>query len=178
MRRIKRVEDTFTLESKARLEETDQLCDQCGNSECSVRAIMKRLAVNRYNARVSVLSCKSYIPTFDFRDDAGLEGMFNTFRLGGAWAERVAPGTLVNLRRTDGTHIGEAEVIATHVGLFEEMNAKFGFDNHLAIDAEVRGEEFDLEKVMRECYGGHRFSAGSLVSVIELKRINGVTEKG
>jgi hypothetical protein len=171
MKRVKRIDNYYTLETKQRSAETDLLCDMCGNGECSIRMILGRVKINRFNAKLAVTRCEAYIPTLDFRDALGMDSEFNTFRLSGAWASRVAPGTLVNLRKTDGSHIGVAEVVQTHVGLFTDMDQQFGAGNHMAIYAEVEGEDFSLGKVMRDAYGGHRFHEDSTVSVIELKRI-------
>ena len=179
MRRVKRIGNFHTLETKARAEETDLLCDQCGNVECSIRGIINRVKINRFNAKLAVIRCESFLPSLDFRDGAGMDSDFNTFRLGGAWATRVGPGNLVNLRSAvDGSILGVAEVIRTHVGPFTGMAAEFGADNHLAIDAAINDRDFDLAKVMRECYGGHRFNVDSTVSVIELRRIHAASEEG
>lgn len=63
-------------------------------------------------------------------------------------------------------------------GAFPDMQRKHGADNHLAIHANVIGEDFYLAKVMRESYGGHRFKEDAVVSVISLRRINGAGEEG
>lgn len=171
MKRVKKHGSYFTLESRKLAESTERLCDQCGNAECSVRAILRRIAVNRYNAKIQVLRCDSFIPQLEFRDPSGCAGEFNTFRLGGAWASRVVPGQLVSLACNARDWQLPAEVTYVDVGPFEEMRAKYGVDNHLAIDAEISGKPFDLAKVMRECYGGHRFNESSVVSVIGLKEL-------
>lgn len=178
MRRVKRFDTYHTLETKDRAALTDSLCDYCGNQECSIRLIMRRIKINRFNAKTAVTRCESYMAIIEFRDPAGLELEFNTFRLGAAWAKRVAPGDVVALKQTGGEIFGTAEVIVTHVGHFPEMNHKHGVDNHLAIAAEVEGKPFDLAKVLTESYGGHRFNIDSTVSVIELRRNDAVGEEG
>lgn len=178
MRRIKRINGYFTLEKGGRAEETDQLCDQCGNSECSIRMIVNRVKINRFNAKLAVIRCEAFIPSLDFRDTAGMGSEFNTFRLGAAWAKRVQPGDLVNLRDTSGNVVGVAEVTAVDYGAFPEMDKLHSVDNHLAIDAELQGKDFCMEKTMTEVYGGHRFNAQSTVSVISLRRIDGTGEEG
>lgn len=178
MKRVKKVGNSFTLESAARADETDLLCDQCGNEDCSLRVIINRVRINRFNAKLAVIKCQSFMPILVFRDAAGLGSEFNTFRLSGAWAKRLDPGDIVALHVAKGQTIGLAEVIAVRAGCFTEMSAEFGADNHLAIDAEVNGLEFDLGKVMAECYGGHRFNTSSTVSVIDLRRTDGVSEEG
>ena len=177
MKRLKKIENYWTLETSQRSTETELLCDSCGNKDCSLRLIISRVKINRFNAKVAVTRCESFIPVLTFRDAAGTEEEFNTFRLGAAWAKRVDKGDLVALHTTDGAHIAYAEVVDTHSGPFKAMSDQFGIDNHLSIQAEVAGEVFDLEKIMTACYGGHRFNNQSNVTVIELRRINGVSEE-
>jgi hypothetical protein len=176
--RVKKVNGYYTLETKDRAEKTELLCDQCGISDCSIRAILNRVKINRYNAKLSITKCQAFLPSLDFRDAKGMEDEFNTFRLGGAWGDRLEAGQMVNLRSTKGEVIGVAEVTGVHKGVFTEMSKRFGADNHLSIDAEVNGQEFNLGKVMTECYGGHRFNVNSIVTVIEMRRVHGAGEKG
>jgi hypothetical protein len=179
MKRVKKQENFFTLETADRALETDLLCDQCGNQECSLRLIINRVRINRFNAKLNVTRCESFVPILTFRDDAGLAGEFNTFRAGAAWVDRVGPGDLVALQSTAGAFIGYAKVRQSHVGTFEEMDKRFGSDNHLAIDAAVSGKElFSLFDIMIQSYGKNRFSAKSNVSVIELRRLDGNEEEG
>ncbi len=177
--RVKRMPDGYyTLETKDRAGKNDLLCDQCGVADCSIRMILKRVKINRFNAKLAVIRCQAFMPSLDFREAKGMEDEFNTFRLGGAWADRLAVGQQVNLRSTKGEVIGVAEVIGVHKGPFKQMEREFGADNHLSIDAEVNGQEFSLEKVMTECYGGHRFKVDSPVTVIQMRRVDGDAEEG
>lgn len=146
--------------------------------ECSVRGILNRIKVNRFNAKLAVTRCESFVAILTFRDAVGMASEFNTFRLSGAWAKRVAPGDVVALQHAAGDLIGYAKVVETHAGKFRDMEREFGINNHMVIDAEVRGESCDLAKVMTECYGGHRFNPEGTVSVIELRRIDGIGEEG
>lgn len=178
MKRVKKIGSYYTLETPARAEETDLLCDQCGNLDCSIRLIVQRIKVNRFNARVSITRCESFVPILKFSDTAGLSGEFNTFRLGGAWAKRVSVGDVVLLQNGQGEAIDYATVCDTHIGSFSDMAHEYGVDNHLAINAEISGTPFDLAQVMTKLYGAHRFSLNSTVSVIELRRRDGVGEEG
>lgn len=176
MRRIKRIEGGYTLETPARASEVDTLCDQCGNMECSIRGIVNRLKVNRFNAVIAITRCASFVPVLQFLDPRGLDGEFNTFRLGGAWARRVQPGDRVALVGK-AAFIAYAKVINTHAGKFTDMDKHYGIDNHLMIDAALSGVDLVLESVMSSIYGKHRFTPASTVSVIELRREDGVVEK-
>jgi hypothetical protein len=173
MRRVKLTDEGHTLEDNKRLSQEDALCDHCGDKDCSIGKIMARLKQNRFQARTEVISCKSFIPVLSFQSNAGMAGTFNTFRLGGAWAERVAPGSEVSLTRSGGMEICRARVIEVHKGSFPEMAAVHAVYNHLAIEAEFNGEEFDMEQVMRQVYGPNRFGPNGVVSVIYLRREDG-----
>lgn len=160
----------FTLLNAELAGKRENLCDQCGAIECTINLILHRLKVNKQNASVEVKTCKSFRPVLDFRDPAGTEFAFNTFRLGMAWSRRVFSNDVVALRGPKGLY-GEAKVLGTHSGPFAAMREQFGDDNHLAIAAAVAEQDFDLESVMRKNYGPNRFSASSNVSVIYLERL-------
>lgn len=178
MRRFKMLGDTrYTLETPARAEVRDLLCDQCGRDACSVRMIMKRIWHNRFGADLAVTRCASFVPVLEFRNGAGLDAPeFNTFRLGGAWAKRVVNGSIMRLNYPGGVRFARVKSVTT--GPFSVMSKEFGIDNHLAIEASALGMEIDLEAVMTECYGKHRFNSSSTVAVIEMEGIDGGLEEG
>lgn len=172
MKRVKRLEEGYyTLESAAAVESVEILCRQCGHSECSIGAIMKRLEVNRYNAVLSVAKCKSFVPVLDFIDASGTESAFNTFRLGAAWAARVEVDQKVAITHNK-KPLGYAKVVSVHSGLLSVMLEEHGIDNHLSIAAAINGEEFDLGAEIQKIYGPHRAGQGSLCTVIYLERQN------
>lgn len=172
MQRVKRIDGYYTLENKGGADKLELLCDQCGISECSIRMVLTKLKINRFNAKLAVKRCESFIPRLEFRDNAGMEAEFNTFRLGGAWFTRVAVGQLVNLSNPLNGWQAVAEVTGVHRGTFAEMARLYGADNHLAIDAELSERDFSLADVMRQCYGPQRFSEQSTVTVIQLRRVD------
>lgn len=178
MRRLKLIDGYFTLETKDRALDDERLCDSCGNTGCSIRQILNRLRVNRFNAVPNIKRCESFVPILEFRDHSGCEDAFNTFRLGGAWAKRVVPGTLVSLRNSTANWSLVAVIEGIHSGPFNKIAPVFAGDNHLAIAAERDGKPFDLEQVMTKLYGGHRFNNRSTVTVLEMRSIDGVRVQG
>jgi hypothetical protein len=126
--------------------------------------------MNKMGANIEITSCASYIPQLAFRDDAGMEGEFNTFRLGGMWAQRLHPGQHVMLVRTNEEKIGVAVVQSVHVGSLAEMIDEHGLENHLSIAADRRGRELDMLKVMKAVYGSTRVDLRSMTTVVYLKR--------
>lgn len=162
----------YTLLPLDQGEDREALCEGCGLESCVMRQVMRRVEVNKYNAIVRVKSCQSFQPILDFRDQAGTAGQFNTFRLGRAWEQRLKRGDIVALRGSDKEIFGKACVKALHSGLFSVLNELYGSDNHSAIAAELAGKDFDLGRVMKNCYGSTRFTEDRVVSVIYLERLN------
>lgn len=103
---------------------------------------------------------------------SGLEGEFNTFRLGGAWAKRTIPGErLLLIDKKQSAVLGWGLVSAVHVGTLTEMSALHGSRNHnqKGLDPEGAGER--VIAAMKKRYGPHKVNDNSKVTVIELKRI-------
>lgn len=168
---LKRTENGyFTLLPMALGEEREGLCGKCGTCDCAIRLIARKLEVNRANAIVSIKSCLSYTPAFDFKDVSGMEAQFNTFRVGLAWMQRLKVGDVVALRGPEGI-FGRASVTALHSGPFMEMDRLYGEDNHLAIQAAIEGKDFDMAKVLRGLYGPNRFDENRQTTVIYMERL-------
>lgn len=102
---------------------------------------------------------------------SGLDGEFNTFRLGIAWSKRLAPGEIVLLiDKKQFLVIGHAEVTAIQVGELSDMSALHARRNHnqIGLDPDGAGERL-IANMMRR-YGPHKLSHTSRVTVIYLKR--------
>lgn len=126
--------------------------------------------MNKQGAKIDITSCATYMPKLAFKDSAGMEDDFNTFRLGGMWAQRLHPGQHVLLTRTNEEKIGVAVVQSVHVGALAEMIDEHGLENHLSIAAAKRGKELDMLKVMKVVYGSNRVDLRSMTTVVYLKR--------
>lgn len=109
-----------------------------------------------------------------------LDGEFNTFRLGGAWAKRVQPGDKVGLLdKKQMRLVGFATVTGVHRGKLNELSPLHGCRNHNQkhLPSDGAGERVIAAMVKR--YGPHKCRDNSLVTVIELKEIkNGNDDPG
>lgn len=111
-----------------------------------------------------------------FADRRGLEfPLFNTFRLGGAWAKRLTKGDGVLLAFKHEV-IGCAKVKMVHTGkAIDVLNFYARFSHvELALAAEqgegYRGEEAPQRRVqsMQRTYGPHKFTPESTITVVSL----------
>lgn len=102
----------------------------------------------------------------------GIEGEFNTFRLSGAWAKRVEPGSKVILmNKKEYSLMGWAEVTAVHVGRLDALSALHGFRNHNQKHLPPEGAKDRLIAAMVKRYGPNKCGHHSRVTVIDLKCI-------
>lgn len=134
------------------------LCESCGHHlHCGIESAETRL-------------CTGYQPVIPFKSLAGTEGLFNTFRLGGAWANRVKKGDTIGLLNTQGEKVATAVVRSVHVATKEEMLAEHAHLNHLMLAKGSRDPVADLTKTVRNLYGTNFFAKAALMTVIYLRR--------
>ena len=102
----------------------------------------------------------------------GMEGVFNTFRLGIAWTKRVEPNDIILLtNKARSTVIGRAKVVDIKIGTLSEMaatDARFNH-NHREYKTLVAAER--LVESMIKRYGPQKCSENSKVTVIYLEII-------
>jgi hypothetical protein len=169
MRSLRRLPDgSYTIDPAKELDR-DNLCNFCGFDDCSIRAIHDRLRENKFGAKLRIITCKTFIPVLEFRQPLGLQGSFNTFRLGGGWAKRLVPEQVVSL--SGPSLVASARVREVHLGTFNEMNARFGPQNHMMIHATKEKLDWSLDKIMLSNYGPRVFNPEGPVSVIALERV-------
>lgn len=103
----------------------------------------------------------------------GVEGNFNTFRLGGTLAKALVEGQevlLMDMKR----HVvfGRAKVTEVYVGPLREMCAKHAFMNHREL---ARADDADaadrLFAYLQKLFGPHIATDNKRTSVVYLKRI-------
>lgn len=137
------------------------LCEACGNCEgCSIQ-------------RDDVIRCTDYQPVVAFKSFDGTEDRFNTFRLGGAWFNRVKAGQSVGLINREGIKVGEAVVEAVHCGEKEEMLQAHAAANHLILAKPDCKPVTELKRLLRNLYGPNFLAKAELMTVIYLRRVNG-----
>lgn len=96
--------------------------------------------------------------------------IFNTFRVGKKWAERVEVGDKVTLAKTEDAEFEtvEAEVVSIHSGPWDRMKAlatdNHEYGQHGAVAAEL------LHDDLKRHYGGD-FDARSIITVLYLKLV-------
>lgn len=111
----------------------------------------------------------SFIPPI-----VGADGEFNTVRLGGALAKRLAPGMKVLLmNQKTQTVFGEAVVTDIAVGTLKQLCLLHGHKNHTELSAEDADQSGDrLFKLMQKIYGPHIATETKKATVVYLRRIH------
>ena len=96
----------------------------------------------------------------------GLEGEFNTFRIGGKWFKTLQVGECVAILDEKNKRIvSYAEVTELHKGQFREMLEKFAYKNHTGLGAT------DLGNFILRLYGPHIVNDTKLTTVICLRKL-------
>lgn len=153
------------------------LCDVCPrSSRCQVAMTHRRSEI----AKSVVYECRSFIPVITFSPPIiGLQGRFNTMRMGRAWMEKLVIGeskvALVNGRTFE--IIGLALVENLAVGFWDAMVELHAAENHLCNDIEVEDPIETVGKVLAQSYGRFRKPSSEL-TVINLRRIDGENRDG
>ena len=124
----------------------------------------------RYKGRMTSLTFPFYF--IAFRPPLlGLEGEFNTFRLGRRWSERVQVGDVVLL--TDERNcqaLGLAEVRYVACGPLSEACKHYGYLNHTQLALPRRGAPKRILEIVQKIYGPHIATLTRPTTVIGLKR--------
>lgn len=103
---------------------------------------------------------------------SGIEGEFNTFRLGVAWSKRVAPGdTVLLIDRKQFSVIGKAKITGVQVGSLRDMSALHARHNHNQKGLDPQGADERLIINMVKRYGPNKCDENKRVTVIGMKRI-------
>lgn len=101
----------------------------------------------------------------------GIDGEFNTFRLGVAWAKRLTPGERVLLvDKKNFSVMCCAEVTGLEVGVLREMGELHGFRNHNQKHLPQEGAGERITAAMIKRYGPNKCCETSKVTVIHLRR--------
>jgi len=135
------------------------LCESCGISKsCPISSL-------------DTHACTDYQPVIPFKSLAGTEGLFNTFRLGGAWNFRVTPGQRIGLLDGKCNKIGEAVVESVVCGDKSEMLDQHAHMNHLILAKTVDDPVAELSRLVRNMYGTNFLARAKLFTVIYLQRV-------
>lgn len=104
---------------------------------------------------------------------SGIEGDFNTFRLGLAWSKRLSRGDRVLLiDKKQYALMGVGEVLDIHVGKLREMSTTHGCHNHNQKHLPQDGAGERVVAAMIKRYGPNKCSENSNVTVLYIRRID------
>lgn len=182
MRRLKRVQTeagiAFTLETERERAKNNLLCDYCawkreapGYPACSIFEQVRE--VQKKGAVPMIRVCAQYQPVITFQKTGGLEGRFNTFRLGVAWFNRLTPGVVVGMANAkDDAIFGKARVIEVIHGPYEEMIDKHAYKNHLLVGLEPEDAAAKMKEIIPKSYGPLVVARASVLSVIYLQNLS------
>lgn len=147
------------------------LCPYCGRlPTCSIAEFKQGVWKTQ---REGLKTCSKFLPILNFRSGKGMEGRFNTFRLGLAWANRLKIDDVVALQA--GTVIvGTARVTRVEAGEKSSVALCYADQNHNLLDAGLTPSEAgeQMLKNLRRSYGKLIYEAQQSASVIFLERIH------
>lgn len=102
----------------------------------------------------------------------GLENQFNTFRVGGALAKRIACGDAVFLMNEKTKVVfGRAEVERIEVGPLWDLCVAYAYRNHLELTNDPVGAPERLFAYIQKLYGPHIAPPTKKSCVIFLRRL-------
>jgi hypothetical protein len=102
----------------------------------------------------------------------GIDGNFNTFRLGGTLATRLTSGQEVLLLNEKTKMVfGRAEVLSVHMGKLREMCAMHARFNHRELANDADGAPDRLFSYLTKLFGPHIATDNKRCTVIYLKRL-------
>jgi len=138
---------------------TKTLCNHCANPIC-----------DEFAAQL----CGEFVPTIKFTSLKGIEGEFNTFRIGDAWSRRVSEGMTVALMNSKKNVIMcFAEVTSVFVGDKFALADMFSQDNHSIKALDVIDDVPEkMLKRLKNASGTMIYNANERATVIYLKVID------
>ena len=102
----------------------------------------------------------------------GVEGEFNTFRIGSFYAKRLSPGDVVYLlNEKEKIIFGKAEVLRVEAGPVGEMCVLYAHQNHTELSNNPVTAPERLYATPRKIYGPHVLTVNKKATVVFLKRL-------
>lgn len=154
------------------------ICDHCaatkpvvGFKSCGIFEANKALAKN--NISPIYKSCAFFQPTISFRPKiVGVDGRFNTIRIGSAWSRKLHPGVVVALMNSETSEVfAKAEVESVVLGPLEQMLHLHARYNHSVLTVPSEEAPARLKSAIAKAYGEKVLEGNPETSVIYLKRI-------
>jgi hypothetical protein len=108
----------------------------------------------------------------EFAEPVGLEGRFNTFRLGLFYSKHLLPEeTVYLLNLKEKIVFGTAKVERVEVGSLREMCDVYGHQNHTELANDEEGAADRLYATIIKLYGPHIALPNKKTSIIFMKRL-------
>lgn len=174
LRRLRWVDQDRGWTLRTPKEASAHLCRICVHEGgCDIQRRHARLQA-KVPVALEITNCPHYSLAIPFRRPLiGLEGVFNTFRLGAAWATKyVAIDMQVALWDSqDNQKIGVALVRGIDLGPYDEVAAKYAHLNHTQLALRPEDAPDALFKVMQRSYGTTFMTRNRVCSVISLRRL-------
>jgi hypothetical protein len=175
LRSLKRSDKGHTMMPKPVLDNETRsfdLCESCGISNSCHHYRVARALFDKNKIHTMILHCSDYQQPFKFVDPVGTGGIFNTFRLGKASAERTATGDIVALVDKEGYKFGEAAVLDIITLPKDDAIAEYSRDNHTYIDQKLSKDDAArrMAKLLPNLYGGLIVRNNTHITVVQLRR--------
>jgi hypothetical protein len=171
LRQVRFNGEGWTLRSPTDAKKPIHLCPYCALRPRCVAHRRVETIMSEFGVTTAIDQCANFRPTLVFRPPLlGLDGTFNTFRLGKAWHDRVAVGGIVALVDPNDEPIGLAEVTSKTVGIYERLAPEHAPFNHMMLGRPPETAPAELFKVLTRSYGTTFMTASRIVSVIYLRR--------
>lgn len=104
---------------------------------------------------------------------SGLDGSFNTVRLGGTWAKRLQQGEKILLMDKPKSSIFATAIVeGVIVGKLRDVAASHAAFNHNQKGTDAEGAPERLMTAMKKRYGPHKVNDNSRVTAIYLRVID------
>lgn len=175
-RTVRRLDDgAWTVLPDKELGRTIKLCNVCAlKNECRI----PQLIDGAKTLEMVVYRCNHYMIPVGFQRNIGLDGEFNTIRLGKKWLQRFESAReggyplrvgLVDAKR--GTLIGKAVVTRVVTAEIDRMVKQYAPDNHTVkhLSADEAREKINVS--LRKVYK-MQMSENSIFSAVYMERIN------
>jgi len=177
--RIKRLDnDHFTVDALSTFNGRT-ICDHCAIPKCKTRNYIKRNNKDE-DALLKVQTCNAFLPTLGFSVLAGLDlDLWNTVRVGGAWAKRLTPGKIVAIADTKNKVMRDNMRVETvFTGTLSGMLDLHAENNHAIKDEISTGKikhhqaPSRLLRILKNAYGTNIAAEDRDASVIYLKKLD------
>ena len=117
------------------------------------------------------ISCAEFLPAIPFTDEAGMQKLFNTIRVGMAWTRRLYSGQVISLYSPKSKIIfGHGRVLHTAAGPIDDMLAQHAHANHLMLPESSEEAPSILHGWLKQNYGPRIINETTRITAIYILR--------